>query len=174
MFPLCATKCGTRPWGASMNARLKLVDQISHQRFEFDYNRNAVFFRSKVIHLSPHEADILHLLLLNRSRVTPLSTLIERVYGMTEPETAPVSIRVAVHSLRKKLAETGIKIRAEARVGYEIDVECVPEMTLGLKDKILSALNVAKASGEREIAERLQATLKLVEAEAFSAAPPAA
>ena len=157
-----------------MNARLKLVDHVSHRRFEFDYNRNAVFFRSKVIHLSPHEADILHLLLMNRSRVTPMSNLIERVYGIAEPETAPVSIRVAVHSLRKKLAETGIKIRAEARVGYEIDIECVPELSLGLKDKILSALNVAKASGEREIAERLQATLKLIEPESCIAAPPAA
>lgn len=155
-----------------MSARLKLVESVPHQRFEFDYNRNAIFFQSKLIKLSPHEADILHLLLLNRSRVVPLGTLIERVYGATEPETAPVSIRVAVHSLRKKLAETGIKIRAEARVGYEIDVESVPEMNLGLKDKVLSALNVAKAAGQRDIADRLQAVLHIVETQ--NAAPATA
>src|SRR5438105_10742669 len=116
------TACVTKQ-GGLMSARLKLVECVPHQRFEFDYNRNVVFYESKIIRLSPHESDILHLLLLNRSRVVPLGTLIERVYGATEPETAPVSIRVAVHSLRKKLIDTGIKIRAEARVGYEIDLE---------------------------------------------------
>ena len=146
-----------------MNARLKLVECATHERFEFDYDRNAIFFQSKLIRLSPHEADILHLLLLNRSRVVPLGTLIERVYGATEPETAPVSIRVAVHSLRKKLAKTGVKIRAEARVGYEIDVAAVPELSLGLKDKVLSALNVAKAAGKNDVVDRLQAVLKIVE-----------
>jgi len=149
-----------------MTARLRLVERVPHQRFEFDYHRNAVFFQSKVIHLSPHESDILHLLLMNRARVVPLGMMIERVYGASEPETAPVSIRVAVHSLRKKLAETGIRIRAEARVGYEIDMENVPEMNLGLKDRVLSALNVANAVGHRDVADRLLAVLRIVESEA--------
>jgi len=142
-----------------MSVQLKLVDRVPHQRFEFDYNRNTVFFQSKVIHLSPHEADILHLLLKNRARVTPLAALIRQVYGVTEPITAAVSIRVAVHSLRKKLGITGIKIRAEARIGYEIDSANVPELDLGLSEKILSAFNVAQASGNQEIAVRLQAML---------------
>jgi len=153
-----------------MRARLKLVDCVSRPRFEFDYNRNVVYFESSQIRLSPHEADILHLLLLNRPRVVPLGVLIEQVYGATEPETAPVSIRVAVHSLRKKLAETGIRIRAIARVGYEIDVDNLPEMSLGLKNKILSALNVAKAAGESEVADRLQAVLQIVESRPADAA----
>lgn len=150
--------------GGMMRARLKLVDCTPTRRFEFDYNRNVVYFDSSQIRLSPHEADILHLLLINRPRVVPLGVLIEQVYGATEPETAPVSIRVAVHSLRKKLVETGIRIRAIARVGYEIDVDSVPEMSLGLKNKILSALNVAKAAGDSDIADRLQAVLQIVEA----------
>lgn len=154
-----------------MSARLKLVESAPHRQFEFDYNRNAVFFESKVIHLSPHESDILHLLLMNRARVVPLGTMIERVYGASEPETAPVSIRVAVHSLRKKLAETGIRIRAEARVGYEIDTENVPEMNLGLKERVLSALNVARAVGHRDAADRLQAVLRMVESEAVHPGP---
>jgi len=148
-----------------MNAHLTLVECKPQANFEFDYSRNAVHFQSRTIRLSPHEADILHLLLMNRSRVVPLDTLIGRVYGASEPETAPVSIRVAVHSLRRKLAETGIKIQARARVGYEIDLECVPEMNLGLKEKVLSALNVANAAGQREIADRLAAILQLVESQ---------
>jgi DNA-binding winged helix-turn-helix (wHTH) protein len=142
-----------------MSAHLTLVRNASHQRFAFDYNRNVVFFQSGTIHLSPHEADILHLLLKNRARVTPMAVLIQQVYGVAEPDTAAISIRVAIHSLRKKLAVTGIKIKAEARVGYEIDVKDIPALDLGLSEKILSALNVAQASGVSEIANRLEAML---------------
>jgi DNA-binding response OmpR family regulator len=103
-----------------MGLHLKLVNNVSHRRFEFDYSRNAVFFQSRIIQLSPHEADILHLLLKNRHRVTPLGALIQRVYGVTESDTTTVSTRASVHSLRKKLAATGIAIKAIARTGYEI------------------------------------------------------
>ena len=147
-----------------MGARSKLVDKASHQGFEFDYNHNVIFHNGKVIHLSPHEADILQVLLNNRARATPLDVLIQRVYGSDEPETAAVSIRVSVHSLRKKIQETGIKIRAEARVGYEIDATDVPELNRRLADIILMALNMAKASSERELAERLQLIYDLAEA----------
>lgn len=156
--------------GGSMKAHLALVASASSQRFAFDYNRNVVLFQSKVIHLSPHEADILHLLLENRSRVISLTTLIQRVYGVLEPDTAAVSIRVAVHSLRKKLAITGITIKAQARVGYEIHVEEVPDLDLGLSDIILSAFNVAQSSGAPEIAGRLQAMLSELAALKFSKA----
>ena len=104
-----------------MNPHLKLVNNVSQLRFEFDYSRNAVFFQSRIIQLSPHEADILHILLKNRRHVTPLDALIHRVYGVTESDTTTVSIRASVHSLRKKLAATGIAINAKTRTGYEID-----------------------------------------------------
>jgi DNA-binding response OmpR family regulator len=104
-----------------MSLHLKLVNNVSQLRFDFDYSRNAVFFQSRSIQLSPQEADILNLLLKNRPRVTPLGALIHRVYGVTESDTTTVSIRASVHSLRKKLAATGIAIKAKARTGYEID-----------------------------------------------------
>src|SRR5579864_9836460 len=132
-----------------MKTRQRVADAPSHQGFEFDYSHNVVFFKGVSIHLSPHEADILQILLNNRARTTPVGLLIQQVYGSSEPETAAVSIRVSVHSLRKKLADTGIKIKAEPRVGYEIDATAVPELNRRLSDKILIALNTAKASGER-------------------------
>jgi len=147
-----------------MSARERLAETASHQDFEFDYNHNVVYFKGRAIHLSPHEADILQVLLNNRARTTPLGLLIQQVYGSSEPETAAVSIRVSVHSLRKKLLDTGIKIKAEPRVGYEIDATAVPELNRRLSDKILIALNTAKASGEREIVEQLQAAYDLAEA----------
>ncbi len=147
-----------------MSARQRVADKPSHQDFEFDYNHNVVYFKGKAIHLSPHEADILQVLLNNRARTTPLGLLIQQVYGSSEPETAAVSIRVSVHSLRKKLLETGIKIKAEPRVGYEIDAAAVPDLNRRLSDKILIALNTAKASGEREIVEQLQIVYEMAEA----------
>jgi DNA-binding response OmpR family regulator len=88
-----------------MGAPQRLAETASHQDFEFDYNHNVVYFKGKSIHLSPHEADILQVLLNNRARATPLGVLIQQVYGSSEPETAAVSIRVSVHSLRKKLID---------------------------------------------------------------------
>jgi DNA-binding winged helix-turn-helix (wHTH) protein len=147
----------------NMTSRQRLAEKASHQGFEFDYNHNVVYFKGEGIHLSPHEADILQVLLNNRARTTPLGVLIQQVYGSSEPETAAVSIRVSVHSLRKKLRDTGIKIKAEPRVGYEIDAEAVPELNRRLSDKILIALNTAKASGEKEIVEQLQLAYDLAE-----------
>jgi len=144
----------------------KMISVASHDGFEFDYNHNVIFFGGKVISLSPHEADILHVLLSNRSRPTPTGILIQRVYGANEPDAAAVSIRVAIHSLRKKIEETGMSIQAEPNVGYEIDVSRVPELNRNLNDKILSALNVARSSDEVDIAGFLELALNLTEAKA--------
>jgi len=141
----------------------RLVQKASHSDFEFDYSHNVVFFEGDVIHLSPHEADILKVLLDNRARPTPIGVLIQRVYGAHEPDAAAVSIRVAIHSLRKKILPTGIKIRAEPKVGYEIDGSQVPELNRRLHDRILLALNVAKENEESEIVNFLQAALALAE-----------
>ena len=126
----------------------KMVNIASHDGFEFDYNHNVIFFGGKVIRLSPHEADILRVLLGNRARPTPIGVLIQRVYGANEPDAAAVSIRVAIHSLRKKIQETGMSIRAEPKVGYEI----------------LMALNLARSTDEHEIAAHLETALNLAEA----------
>ena len=134
------------------------------QEFDFDYNRNSIVYNGTIIKLSPHEADILRVLLNNRARPTPIGTLIQRVYGANEPDAAAVSIRVAIHSLRKKVRETGMTIRAEAKVGYEINAEHIPELNRRLHDKILIALNVARANEEHDIAEHLQIALELTTA----------
>jgi DNA-binding winged helix-turn-helix (wHTH) protein len=141
----------------------KLIQTASHYDFEFDYSHNVIFFSGTVIHLSPHEANILHVLLSNRARPTPLGTLIQRVYGANEPDAAAGSIRVAVYSLRKKLQPTGMTIRAEPKVGYEIDASNIPELNRRLNDKILLALNVARETNEPEIAQLLQSALNIAE-----------
>src|ERR1700761_1035428 len=142
----------------------KMVNTASHDGFEFDYNHNVIFYAGKVIRLSPHEADILRVLLNNRACPTPIGVLIQKVYGANEPDAAAVSIRVAIHSLRKKIQETGMSIRAEPRVGYEIEASHIPELNRRLNDKILLALNLAKANDEMEIANHLQIALDLAEA----------
>jgi DNA-binding winged helix-turn-helix (wHTH) protein len=134
-----------------------------HRGFEFDYIHNVILFAGSTITLSPHESDILRVLLNNRARPTPIDTLIRRVYGASEPDSAAVSIRVAIHSLRKKIQPTGMAIKAEPKIGYEIDASHIPELNRRLPDKILMALNLARASGELEIAKFLEAALNLAE-----------
>ena len=141
----------------------KMISVATHDGFEFDYNHNVIFFSGRVICLSPHEADILRVLLNNRARPTPTGVLIRQVYGANEPDAAAVSIRVAIHSLRRKIEVTGMSIHAEPNVGYEIDVSAVPELNRSLTDKILSALNVARSSDEVEIAGFLELALNLTE-----------
>jgi len=131
--------------------------------FEFDYVHNVLYCYDKVIALSPHESDILRVLLNNRARPTPLETLIRRVYGVNEPDAAATSIRVAIHSLRRKIRETGMQITSEPRVGYEIEASHIPELNRRLSDKILLALNVARSSEEHEIASYLEKALTLAE-----------
>jgi DNA-binding winged helix-turn-helix (wHTH) protein len=143
-----------------------MIDQPhrgGHKNFEFDYIRNLIFFNGETIRLSPHESDILRVLLNNRARPTPIGILIQRVYGAQEPDAAAVSIRVAIHSLRKKIAPTRMVIRAEPRVGYEIDAGHIPELNRRLTDKILMALNLARASNELEVASHLQTALDIAE-----------
>src|SRR5271154_3160229 len=99
----------------------EMPKSIGSQEFDFDYNRNSVVYRGKVIALSPHEADILRVLLNNRARPTPIGVLIQKVYGGNEPDAAAVSIRVAIHTLRKKIRPTGMSVKVEPKVGYEIE-----------------------------------------------------
>jgi len=103
-------------------------------------------------------------LLNNRARPTPLSILLQDVYGADEPATAPISLRVAIHSLRKKIEQTGMRIKAEPKVGYAIEASHLPELNRRLTDKILLALDMARDSGEAEVVKYLEAALLLAEA----------
>jgi DNA-binding winged helix-turn-helix (wHTH) protein len=139
------------------------VQAAEHDGFEFDYNHNFILYYCKIISLSPHETDILRVLLNNRARPTPIGTLIQRVYGAREPDAAAVSIRVAIHSLRKKIRETGMSIKAEPKIGYEIEASHIPELNRRLVDKILIALNVARSTDEPEVAGHLEVALNIAE-----------
>jgi hypothetical protein len=90
-----------------------------------------------------------------------MSALIAKVYGIREPDAAAISIRVAIHSLRKKIKATGMQIRVEPSVGYEIDASRIPELNRRLTDKILLALNLAQADDDTEVARLLEQALSL-------------
>jgi len=70
---------------------------------------------------------------------------------------------VAIHSLRKKLQTTGMNIQTRPGVGYEVDTSGIPELNRLLADKILMALNHARAAGQSNIVQILQNALKLSE-----------
>jgi len=136
-------------------------DATTGHQFEFDDSHNTIFFEDYSIHLTPNETKILSALLSNRMRCTSIDILIQQVYGADEPDAAAASLRVAIHTLRKKIAVTGMRIRAEPRVGYAIDAALLPGMNRRLNENILVALNLAHATEELEIAGHLQAALAL-------------
>jgi DNA-binding winged helix-turn-helix (wHTH) protein len=152
---------GMRAEDTIMKNDNQLRDEAGYKGFEFDYNRNVIFDHGNVIRLAPHESDILKTLLDNRGRPTPMSTLIAKVYGIREPDAAAISIRVAIHTLRKKIKATDMAIRVEPSVGYEIDASRIPELNRRLTDKILLALNLAQAHEEPEVAHLLEQALAL-------------
>jgi DNA-binding winged helix-turn-helix (wHTH) protein len=152
----------------------QLLDEAGYKGFEFDYNRNIIFDHGQVIRLAPHESDVLQTLLANRGSPTPMSRLIQRVYGIREPDAAAVSIRVAMHSLRKKIKPTGINIRVEPSVGYEIDASRIPELNRRLSDKILMVLNLAQANEETDVVRFLEEALSAAERKKPAAPRPAA
>jgi DNA-binding winged helix-turn-helix (wHTH) protein len=157
-----------------MRNESRLFDEAGYKGFEFDYNRNVIFDHGRVIRLAPHESDVLQTLLNNRGRPTPMSALIQRVYGIREPDAAAVSIRVAIHSLRKKIKSTGMNIRVEPSVGYEIDASRIPELNRRLSDKILMALNLAQANEETEVVRILEDALSTAERKRTAVPKPAA
>ncbi len=139
------------------------IEPADHNGFEFDLNHNVIYSKGRAISLSPHESEILHVLLNNRAYPTPIRELIKRVYGTAEPDAAAGSIRVAIHSLRKKIIGTGLAISAKPRVGYEIDASSIPELNNRLSDRILIALNIARSRNEDEIVQYLRRAYDLAE-----------
>ena len=157
-----------------MRNEIQLLDEAGYKGFEFDYNRNVIFDHGRVIRLAPHEADVLQTLLINRGRPTSMGTLIQRVYGVCEPDAAAISIRVTMHWLRKKIKSTGLNIRVKPSIGYEIDASCIPEINRRLTDKILVALNLAQATEETEIVRLLEKALSIAERKRLAASPSTA
>jgi SARP family transcriptional regulator, regulator of embCAB operon len=75
--------------------------------------------------------QILALLLLNSSRIVPMTTLIDELWDGRAPKTAPAAVQSYVFQLRKKLAEVtgksmetvGAEMLRTARNGYEFVAE---------------------------------------------------
>lgn len=75
--------------------------------------------------------QILALLMLNHSRIVPMSTLIDELWDGHPPRTARAAVQMYVLELRKKLAEmtgqsmdgVGSEILRTARDGYELAAE---------------------------------------------------
>ncbi len=144
-----------------MRQKRRTAETASHRSFEFDHINNQIIYKRKVVRLSPHEADILRALLSNLAHPTSVDTLIHHVYGADQPQTAAISIRVAISSLRKKIFAAGMSIRPEHGVGYKIEAPHIPELNRRLSDKIGMALNLARETEEVEIAEHLEAAFAI-------------
>jgi DNA-binding response OmpR family regulator len=83
------------------------VESIGNLAFDFATRTAAVAGRS--LPLPRHELAVLEQLVLSASRVVTKETLIDKVYGLEEPESN--AIPVHIHHLRRRLEEVGSTVR---------------------------------------------------------------
>ena len=142
---------------AAMAKRKKIVGSIGERSFEFDVAGNAVRTQGKSIALQPIETHVLRTLLNGRGQLTTATSLAR---ARREAGSA-AAVREAIASLKRKLAGTGLEIKAKARLGYEIDAFQVPELNRRLSDRILLAMNQAAAAGKTAVVDQLHVAWEL-------------
>jgi hypothetical protein len=137
-----------------------ITGTVGKADFEFDLAGNAIRLQGRSIALQPVETHVLRVLLNNRGQLTTARSLTRaRLEGGHVPSTAV--IHDALASLQKKLAGTGLEIKTNQRVGFEIQAFKVPQLNRRLSDKILLAMNQALESGNKAVIEQLHVALEL-------------
>ena len=132
----------------------------SRRFIALDYERNTIYSASGTIRLAGQQADILYVLLSNRSNPVSTSKLVRLVYGVNRAEGADKSMRVVIHGLRRKLAGTGLTIKTRFGAGYQVEFEEISRPESDLRKRLHAALEAALRSGDRIIAEQLHAMIK--------------
>jgi len=144
----------SRPAGKPPARRKTITGSVGRATFEFDIAGNVIRVEGRSIELKPIETRILRILLNNRGQLTTTRSLARARSGGAEAPSA-AAIHDTLASLRRKLAGTGLEIKTNQRVGFEIHAFKVPELNRRLSDKILLAMNQALESGNKSIIEQL-------------------
>ena len=140
--------------GKPILRRKTIAGSFGKSAFEFDIATNLIRVGGRSIALEPLETHVLRILLNNRGQLTTTRSLARARLGAGAVPTA-AAVHDAVASLRRKLAGTGLEIKINQRIGFEIHAFKLPELNRRLSDKILLAMNQALESGNRSIVEQL-------------------
>ena len=137
-----------------------ITGTVGKADFEFDIAANVIRLQGRSIALQPAETHVLRILLNNRGQITTARSLTRaRLEGGLAPSAAVVHDALA--ALQTKLTGTGLEIKTNQKVGFEIHAFKVPQLNRRLSDKILLAMNQALESGNKAIIEQLHVALEL-------------
>ncbi len=123
----------TKPFSAQelylrINAILKRVQPknamptktVSIGKYKFDYNKMSLYINDDVKKLSSKEADLIHILTLNRNELVPRNVILEKVWGNDDYFTAK-SMDVYMSKIRKLLKDDpDIEILNAYGVGFKL------------------------------------------------------
>ena len=126
----------TKPFGvAELMARVRVALRhaersgkeeepvFEHDGLKVDLAARRVWVRKKEMHLSPHQYDLLAVLVRNAGRVVSQKQLIKEVWKGSE-ETTAESVRIFVHQLRHKIEPDPVRpkhLKTEPGVGYRLE-----------------------------------------------------
>ena len=88
---------------------------------EIDFTERRVRFKGDTVHLAPKEFSLLEVLSMNINRPVSKSILQDKLYSFQDAEVSPNAVELRIARLRKKLAVTGIGIKALWGIGYQLD-----------------------------------------------------
>lgn len=91
-------------------------------RLHLDHDARRVSIDDAAIELSPREWLLLELLMAQRDKVVTKEQIAE-AWAVERTESAPSSIEVYIHRLRRKLDGSGLAIRTVRGLGYMLELE---------------------------------------------------
>jgi len=94
-------------------------------RLSFDRDAHRAAIDGVSIELSPREWMLLDLLLTQRDKVVTKNQIAES-WAVDRSESAPGSIEVYIHRLRRKIEGSGLAIRTVRGLGYLLEAEAPP------------------------------------------------
>ena len=94
-------------------------------RLSFDRDAHRAAIDGVSIELSPREWMLLDLLLTQRDKVVTKNQIAES-WAVDRSESAPGSIEVYIHRLRRKIEGSGLAIRTVRGLGYLLEAEATP------------------------------------------------
>lgn len=87
---------------------------------ELDTTARMVRVAGQVVDLRRRELNLLEVLIARRGQVVPKEVLVEKLFGMDD-EGSAAAVETYVHRVRKKLADSGVRIRTIRGLGYLLE-----------------------------------------------------
>lgn len=90
------------------------------KKMRLDLNTGCIVVGDWIGRVAPRQAEVLHVLLTRSPEAVPMPYLIQRVYGINEPEKASEDVRSFIRHLKPRLMGSGYQIKNSYGFGYSL------------------------------------------------------